>query len=114
MPKSMWMTISVFVVAVMATTVIDSTPSHVQERGRRSEVDKCCAKRIYTCLKDNGCIEQQTQCDGPCTVPEDCLDCCTMYTHCVANCIRDYEMPTEPADRGDPLRECHNSCKSSC
>uniref|UniRef100_A0A0C9RYN1 Ctr_25_TN conopeptide n=4 Tax=Conoidea TaxID=37797 RepID=A0A0C9RYN1_CONTD len=114
MPMSMWMTISVFVVAVMATTVIGSTPSHVQERGRRSEANKCCAMRVYTCLKDNNCIEAQAQCDGPCAVPDDCLDCCTQYMHCAMNCIKYYEIPARPEDRGDPLRDCHNQCKNSC
>uniref|UniRef100_A0A098LXS9 Gsp_55 putative toxin n=1 Tax=Gemmula speciosa TaxID=439592 RepID=A0A098LXS9_GEMSP len=107
-------TISVLAVAVMATTVIGSTPSQVQEPGRRSEVDKCCAKRIYKCLKDNDCIEPQRQCDGPCDVPEDCMDCCTQYTGCVSNCIWHYDIPSQPEQRGDPLRDCHNQCKNSC
>nr|UMA83687.1 conotoxin precursor con-ikot-ikot [Conus judaeus]DAZ86668.1 TPA_inf: conotoxin precursor Con-ikot-ikot [Conus judaeus] len=51
MAMNMWMTISVCVVVVMATTVVGSTPS--QEQGlsldKRGDVG-CCAWEVYDCL----------------------------------------------------------------
>nr|UMA83367.1 conotoxin precursor con-ikot-ikot [Conus judaeus] len=51
MAMNMWMTISVCVVVVMATTVVGSTPS--QEQGlsldKRDDVG-CCAWAFYDCL----------------------------------------------------------------
>uniref|UniRef100_A0A098LXV5 Ccr_20 putative toxin n=2 Tax=Turridae TaxID=128512 RepID=A0A098LXV5_CRACE len=112
MAMNMWMTISVFVVAVMATTVIGSTPSQEQERERRTDAGFCCAKRVYYCLKDNDCLPER-DCTMACDVPDDCASCCQEYLDCAYSCIWAYQLPTGTEDK-DPLRECHNQCKGDC
>nr|UMA82139.1 conotoxin precursor con-ikot-ikot [Conus ebraeus]DAZ85821.1 TPA_inf: conotoxin precursor Conikotikot [Conus ebraeus]DAZ86138.1 TPA_inf: conotoxin precursor Con-ikot-ikot [Conus ebraeus] len=55
MAMNMWMTISVCVVVVMATTVVGSTP--LQERGLSLDERRaigCCAWQVYDCLVQRG------------------------------------------------------------
>uniref|UniRef100_A0A0C9SEQ6 Ctr_98_N conopeptide n=1 Tax=Conus tribblei TaxID=101761 RepID=A0A0C9SEQ6_CONTD len=112
MAMNMWMTTSVFLVAVTATTVIGSTPSQEQERERRTEVAFCCVERVHKCITDSSC-QLGSECLVICSVPDGCTDCCLQYISCSLTCLQNYEKPTGTEDI-DPMRDCHNQCKDRC
>nr|UMA83044.1 conotoxin precursor con-ikot-ikot [Conus judaeus]UMA83368.1 conotoxin precursor con-ikot-ikot [Conus judaeus]UMA83690.1 conotoxin precursor con-ikot-ikot [Conus judaeus]DAZ86386.1 TPA_inf: conotoxin precursor Con-ikot-ikot [Conus judaeus] len=115
MAMNVWMTISVFVVVVMATTVIGSTASHEQKRDRSSR--KCCATKAYQCLRNHKCFKKPIdyECGQPCKTTDttSCRptagdDCCMIYKHCLVDC------QLVSADReGDQLLYCYEVCSNS-
>nr|DAZ86388.1 TPA_inf: conotoxin precursor Con-ikot-ikot [Conus judaeus] len=117
MAMNVWMTISVFVVVVMATTVIAlecPPPSHGQNSDRSSR--KCCAVKSYQCLRDRGCFNPvNSKCAEPCKTTDTTScgsttgdNCCSIYKSCLVEC-----QIAHGDQREDQLLCCYNICDQS-
>uniref|UniRef100_A0A0C9R782 Ctr_65_TN conopeptide n=3 Tax=Splinoconus TaxID=2056757 RepID=A0A0C9R782_CONTD len=109
------MTITVFVVVVMATTVIGSTPLQEQELNRNDrDIQKCCAEIADACIRNHGCYNSNDElCPEPCyyTDTSSCGsdaddNCCFGYKYCMAECL--FQLQDETTDLFDV---CYEGCK---
>nr|AMP44683.1 conotoxin [Conus betulinus] len=112
MAMNVWMTTSVFLVAVMATIVLGSTPLQEQKRNDRSS-RKCCAVKSYLCLQGHGCLTpSDSSCAEQCKTTDTSTcgsnagdNCCSTYKSCLVDC-----QISRGNQHGDPLLICYNHC----